>query len=234
MFEKKLKNKDIDLLKASKQKDNSKSVRLLKYAIFPLVSVILLGGMYVYFFINNQSLNRNIKKVEEEIAVIEQEQAKDVNLEKYKELQSVLQETEKYKLLYEHMESYPQLSQLVFDQLLLSAGMETDIVSFHYQRETEEIQLQIETSSASETQYFVRKLKNTGAFANVDYTGYLQTSKQVKNEAVEQNDTVEGDSETKNDNDAMAQALLELLEEDKEEEIQEYYVYTASIVCKLK
>lgn len=232
MFEKKLKNKDIDLLKASKQKDNSKSLRLLKYAIFPLVSVVLFGGIYFYFFLSNQYLNRNIKKIEEEIASIEQEQTEDVNLEKYEELQSVLQETEKFKLLYDNMESYPQLSQFIFDQLLIGAGMETDIVSFNYQRETEEIQLQIETSSASETQYFVRKLKDTGVFASVDYTGYTQTSKQIKNDIVDQKDAEETDSKTEND--AMTQALLELLEEDKAEEIQEYYVYSASIVCKLK
>ena len=175
---------------------------------------------------------------------VQKQIAEDPNLEKYQSLQKAMNDVEKYKTLHKDIQSYPQLSQNTFDQILIASDVNTSIVSLSYQRETQVVTLQVESLTAEDTEQFVRRLKKSKTFETVDYAGYAQTEKTTKtaeaNEKAAENvkDNTEKNTDTKTDTESAAQQLLDLLnktnETNTQADKQTTTVYSATVLCKLK
>ena len=245
MFQNGLKNKDIDLLKVYKQKkEASPYAGALKYLAFPIVAAVILISWFGIVTYQNHALDSDIAAAKAELKQVQKQIAEDPDLGKYQSLQKAMNDVEKYKTLYKDIQSYPQLSQNTFDQILIASDVNTSIVSLSYQRETQVVTLQVESLTAEDTEQFVRRLKKSRIFETVDYAGYAQTEKTVKmaeaNENAVENvkDNTEKESDTKTDTESAAQQLLDLLnkanETNAQADKQTTTVYSATVLCKLK
>ena len=162
MFQNGLKNKDIDLLKVYKQKkEASPYVVTLKYLVFPISAAVILISWFGIVTYQNHALDSDIAAAKAELKQVQKQIAEDPNLEKYQSLQKAMNDVEKYKTLHKDIQSYPQLSQNTFDQILIASDVNTSIVSLSYQRETQVVTLQVESLTAEDTEQFVRRLKKS-------------------------------------------------------------------------
>lgn len=178
MSQKKLKVKDIDLLVAyKKNKEPSKYASVMKFVIPPIVLALVVFGVFGFLKFKSFQIQSDIEDTQAKITELQNKIANDPNLSKNNTLQDIIKNTEKYKKLYEDIQSYPQLTQGVFDQLVISANGTLNITGFSFSRDTEMVVIDIETSSESNTELFVRNLKASGMFATVSYTGYTGSEK---------------------------------------------------------
>lgn len=122
MFQNGLKNKDIDLLKVYKQKkEASPYVGTLKYLVFPISAAVILISWFGIVTYQNHALDSDIAAAKAELKQVQKQIAEDPNLEKYQSLQKAMNDVEKYKTLHKDIQSYPQLSQNTFDQILIAS-----------------------------------------------------------------------------------------------------------------
>lgn len=178
MSQKKLKVKDIDLLVAyKKKKEPSKYASVMKFVIPPIVLVLVVFGVFGFLKFKSFQIQSDIEDTQAKITELQNKIANDPNLSKNNTLQDLIKNTEKYKKLYEDIQSYPQLTQGVFDQFVISANGTLTITGFSFSRDTEIVVIDIETSSESNTELFVRNLKESGMFSTVSYTGYTGSEK---------------------------------------------------------
>lgn len=244
MFQNGLKNKDIDLLKVYKQKkEASPHAKTIKLLAFPIGAAIVIGVAFGILTYQNHVLTSDIASTEKELQQVQKQVAEDPDLEKYQELQQMMSDVEKYKTLRKDIQSYPQLSQNTFDQILIASDVNTSVMSFSYQRETQVITLQVESLTAEDTELFVRRLKKSKVFKSVDYSGYAQSERDVQgtepeNTQTEHNTETTQNDENKSEEQDAAQQLLNLLnkasEANKQTNKQTTTVYSATVLCKLK
>lgn len=250
MSQKQLKNKDIDFLKVyAQKKDPSKHASLIKALIIPLTTAFILLVVFAYFTWSNYSLENKIDDLQKQTAKIEDQVKNDPNLERYNSLQSLRSDLEKYTTLYANIISYPQITQGTFDQILVASGLDVNVTSFSYTRESQVISLQIEGNTASDTELFVRNLKDTKIFAKVTYSGYSKMEKTITSPTTDSNtkvnttpntnNTTENSTNTQqNSSTDPAKALLELLNKANQQNNTETKstktVYTATVLCTLK
>lgn len=246
MFQNGLKNKDIDLLKVYKQKkEASPYASSLKYLAFPVGAAVILLSWFGILTYQNHALDSDIAAAKDELKQVQKQIAEDPDLEKYQSLQKAMSDVEKYKTLHKDIQSYPQLSQNIFDQILIASDVSTSIVSLSYQRETQVVTLQVESLTAEDTEQFVRRLKKSRIFETVDYSGYAQSEKETNTAANTNDKTAEAanndtekDTEKKTDSESAAQQLLDLLNKTNETNTQANKqtttVYSATVLCKLK
>ena len=245
MFQNGLKNKDIDLLKVYKQKkEASPYAKTLKYLAFPICAAVILLTWFGILTYQNHTLNSDIAAAKEELKQVQKQIAEDPDLEKYQSLQKAMSDVEKYKTLHKDIQSYPQLSQNTFDQILIASDLSTSVVSLSYQRDTQIVSLQVESLTAEDTEQFVRRLKKSKIFEAVDYSGYAQSEKETQTAgATEQNTDTQNtetntDTEKNDDAESAAQQLLDLLNKNNETNTQTNKqtttVYSATVLCKLK
>lgn len=232
----KLKNKDIDLLRAfQEKKEPSKYASILKYAIFPVVASVLILSIFGYKTYSNYQVARDIKATDAESARIQKEIDNNPNLERYNAYLETQKKTMKYELQYGNIQSYPQLSQGTFDSILMASSLRVKVTTFSYVRESQVISLGIEATSANDTELFVRRLKDTGIFDAVKYTGYNRVNKVVETQPTT---TPEADTTTnQNTQEALLQALLNATNKTSEQEKQNTETttaYTATVLCTLK
>ncbi|MEG0408894.1 MAG: hypothetical protein RR623_08480 [Bacilli bacterium] len=219
MLQKKLKIKDIDLLDAfKKKKEPSKYASVLKYAIPPIILALIVVGFFGFVTFKNNSLQGDIADMNVKIKELEKKIAEDPNLPKFNTLTSIIMNTKKYKTLYEDIQSYPQLSQGIFDQLIISANGTLSITGFNFTRDSQTISINIETSNESNTEEFVRNLKASDTFADVSYTGYMGSEKT---------------EETITTDNSVLSGLLGTTAK-KESTKTGKIVYTATVLCLLK
>lgn len=249
----KLKNKDIDLIKVYKQKSEpSKYASLIKLAIGPVLFSVISLGIFGALLVQNHNLESEIDDMNKETQKIQEEIANNPNLERYQSLQNAINDVEKYKTLYSDIQSYPQLSQNTFDTILIASGIDVNVTSFSYTRESQVISLSIEATGAESPGEFVTRLKETGAFSKVDYSGYSKTEKTVtlpsttetqNPETTKENSTVtntENESNTQSSGTSAEEALLKALlknatsNKSNTQNTQTSIVYTATILCTLK
>ncbi|MEF9967174.1 MAG: hypothetical protein RR766_01585 [Longicatena sp.] len=229
MFQKqKLKNKDIDLLKVYSRKDEpSKSTLLAKMLMIPLLGFIVFGSLFGYFTYKNYKYQNDIKDMKTEVAKTQKKVETNPQLEEYKTLQEAQNNVKKYETLYGNIVSYPQISQGVFDNILLATNLKVSVTSLSYVRESQVITLQIEGPTASDTEMFVRRLKETSIFASVTYDGYSRVEKSNTEQSKEPVD--------KTSQQALLEALLAKSDTTKaQEKTTTTAVYTASVLCTLK
>lgn len=173
MLQGKLKEKDINLLEAcKKKKEPSKYEEAMKYAIPPIVIVLLFGSIFGYFKWQQMQLQNETEEVNAQIAKIEKEQNADGKEMKLQELQDLNTEYTNIQNLYAMMNSYPQLSKEVIDGIFRATGTYLDILSFNYTQESAVLSLSVRTPFISQTDAVIRRLKETGLFADVQYSGF--------------------------------------------------------------
>lgn len=193
MRQKKIKRKDIDLLVAyNKKKEPSKYASLVKLIIPPVALAVVMLGIYGILIVQSNGIQQNIDDTNAKIKEVEKKIENDPNIAKAKTLEELTADTEKYKKLYEDIQSYPQLSQNTFDQIVIAADAKLSITGFNYARSSEYVTISVETASQSNIEQFVRNLKASGTFADVTYTGYSGQEKASGNGAATAGDLLSG------------------------------------------
>ncbi|MGX8851352.1 hypothetical protein [Amedibacillus sp. YH-ame10] len=220
MLQKKLKTKDIDLLNAfKKKKEPSKYASIMKYAIPPVILAVIIAGVFGYVTLQSIGMQGDIDEMNVKIKQLEKKIAEDPNVAKANTLQGIYANTEKYKKLYEDIQSYPQLSQGTFDQLIISGNGKVTITGFHYTRVSQAITVTIQTATESNTEEFVRNLKASGEFAKVTYAGYAASEKANEGTSSSSNNSVSN--------------ILGNITKSEQETVKET-VYSATVECILK
>jgi hypothetical protein len=245
----KLANKDINLLAVYKVKSEpSKYASVLKVVAIPAVAAIVFVTIFGVQQFRIHGLKSKTDDVNAQIAKLQEQIANDPNAEKNAKYLKDLETLNQLKELHEDIESYPQLSQDTFDQILLASDLNVDVTSFSYVRESQVITLQIQGLYANDTENFVRRLKTSNIFSKVDYSGYSMSEQAIETEPVEQptqqqsnqTDTTT-DKDGKDNNDATQQLLQQLLnmqtqnnQNTETQKPQTQTVYTATVLCTLK
>ena len=245
----KLANKDINLLAVYKVKsESSKYASVLKVVAIPAVAAIVFVTIFGVQQFRIHGLKSKTDDVNAQIAKLQEQIANDPNAEKNAKYLKDLETLNQLKELHEDIESYPQLSQDTFDQILLASDLNVDVTSFSYVRESQVITLQIQGLYANDTENFVRRLKTSNIFSKVDYSGYSMSEQAIETEPVEQptqqqsnqTDTTT-DKDGKDNNDATQQLLQQLLnmqtqnnQNTETQKPQTQTVYTATVLCTLK
>ena len=167
-------NKDLDLLSAirrNEEKDRAKTKRLLIY-LFPafLLKFFLLifGILRLTGFFTQLEMNRLQKSIAE-ITASEQYQAAAENELKITTLNTY---HSNLQLVRDAADSFPELTQNLFDAIETAAGGSAVVNQMSYQNSTGVLLLIGSTSDARETANFVERLRNTGLFSGITYTGY--------------------------------------------------------------
>lgn len=233
MLQAKLKSKDIDLLSAyKKKKEPSKYSSVLKMALIPTLMAVLLLLSYGILTFQNYRLDKDIKDTKAEIAAVKKKIEENPQLDQVNSLNALSAKTYKYTTLYKNLTSYPQLTQAVFDQLLIASGVNVDITAFSYTRDSQVITLQIEAPDANDAEQFVRRVKSTGVFQTVNYSGYSRVEKS-ETSAAGGSEAAKTDSDEK---DSDLQALIDAISKNKESQdnVTTRAVYTATVLCTLK
>lgn len=244
----KLANKDINLLAVYKVKSEpSKYASVLKVVAIPAVAAIVFVTIFGVQQFRIHGLKSKTDDVNAQIAKLQEQIANDPNAEKNAKYLKDLETLNQLKELHEDIESYPQLSQDTFDQILLASDLNVDVTSFSYVRESQVITLQIQGLYANDTENFVRRLKTSNIFSKVDYSGYSMSEQAIETEPVEQptqqqsNQTDTTTEEGKDNNDATQQLLQQLLnmqtqnnQNTETQKPQTQTVYTATVLCTLK
>lgn len=232
----KLARKDINLLDVYQvKKEPSKYTSLIKYVSVPLIGAVVFLGIFGFNKYRIGKLNTETTNAEKETQKLTDQMANDPNAAKYTQYVGNLKTIANLSLLHTNIQSYPQLSQDTFDQIVLAAGLNVDVTSFSYVRESQVITLTVESLYANDTENFVRRLKTSGAFAQVDYSGYSKVERSTSSETP--NDTAEDDSTE----DATKKLLEELLNiknnggsSGSTTTQTTTQVYTATVLCVLK
>lgn len=217
MSRKKLKNKDIDLLKVYSSKNKKAVSPITKLLAFPCVAAVLIGSTVGYLTLKNNALVGDIENINNEILELQTANASNPNLEKLNSISIMRAQAAQYQTFYEDIQSYPVLTQKTFDQILLASGLKIDVSSFSYIRESQIITLQIKATSATDTEQFIRRLKNTEEFSDVTYSGYSRSEQVVESDTNEQSSTTKGSNTNT-----------------QQETIVTSVVYTSTVLCKLK
>ena len=244
-----LANKDINLLAVYKVKSEpSKYASVLKVVAIPAVAAIVFVTIFGVQQFRIHGLKSKTDDVNAQIAKLQEQIANDPNAEKNAKYLKDLETLNQLKELHEDIESYPQLRQDTFDQILLASDLNVDVTSFSYVRESQVITLQIQGLYANDTENFVRRLKTSNIFSKVDYSGYSMSEQAIETEPVEQptqqqsnqTDTTT-DKDGKDNNDATQQLLQQLLnmqtqnnQNTETQKPQTQTVYTATVLCTLK
>ena len=173
MFQSKLKEKDINLLDVYAQKSEpSKYEGLLKYALPPLIIAVLFGSVFGYFKIKTHFIGNDLKDINEQIDKLIAEQEADGKQEKYALLQNLKQQLEMYNTAYMAMNSLPEISKNILQGIFTTAAPNVSVESLSFAQESAVLSLNVKTPYLSETDNIIRRLKATGLFEDVAYTGY--------------------------------------------------------------
>lgn len=234
MMQKKLKEKDINLLDVyAQKKEPSKYEGILKYAIPPMVIVLLFGSVFGYFKLKEIQYVDETKDIQAEIKRINDEQNADGKQEKYATLQSLKSMLQAMQSAYDNMNSYPEISKEIINGLFIAAGSTVDIKSVNYTQESADIAISVDTNYLSQTDAIIRRLKETQLFSNVVYTGYTSS------DLTEKTTTTSNTMDTSNLSEeelrlAILQGLLGNTTETQTESKVIGKVYHINITCTLK
>ena len=245
MAQKQLANKDINLLAVYKvKKEPSKHASLIKMAALPGIGAIVFLTIFGVQMFRIHNLESDTDDLNAQIAALQEQMANDPDAERQAQYLADMQTLTQLKQLHEDLESYPELSQNTFDQILLASDLNVDVTSFSYVRESQVITLQIEGAYANDTENFVRRLKTSGVFSKVDYSGYsmVEQSVPVEDTTAATDTTTQNTTNTENQTDSdKTQALLEELlnmrtsqETSSSQTTQTRTVYTSTVLCTLK
>lgn len=190
MWQKKLKEKDINLLDVyAKKSEPSKYEGVIKYALPPIVLVVLFGSVFGYYKYQELRFESDLAAVKAEITRINEEQNADGKQEKYATLQTLKSTLQAMQAAYTNMNSYPQISKEIINGLFTAAGSTVDIQSVNYTQESADIAISVDTDYLSQTDAIIRRLKDTQLFSDVTYTGY--TSSDITEETASTNHTID-------------------------------------------
>lgn len=241
----KLANKDINLLAVYKiKREPSKYASLIKALAFPGIAAVVFLTIFGVQTYRIHNLKSDTDKINKEVAALQEQMANDPNAEKQAKYIADMATLTQLKQLKEDLESYPELNQNTFDQILLASDVNVDVTSFSYVRESQVITLQIQGIYANDTENFVRRLKTSGLFSKVDYSGYSKVEQTIPTTTTTnttQNTEDNKTNGTTGKDDASTQALLEALlniktngSTNETQQPQTRTVYTSTVLCTLK
>lgn len=229
----KLARKDINLLDVYQvKKEPSKYTPIIKFISLPLIAAIVFVGIFGFNQYRIKVVKEEQLAAETETQKINDEIANDPRTQTYAKYMANLSAFVKLSTLYTNIQSYPQLSLDTFDQIVLAADMNVDVTSFSYVRESQVITLTTESRYANDTENFVRRLKTSGAFASVDYSGYSMVEKSNETQTTQpQTD----ENPTTDETQKLLEQLLNIQNNNSNNtKTQTTEIYTSTVLCVLK
>lgn len=174
MFQK-ISDKDIDLYSAYiKKKEPAKHEKLMKYAILPLVLLVVTMAIFGYHKYQEIQLQDDITVLNQEIATLEAEQGAGNKQVKYQMLIELQNTLENIKTIDSNIESYPEISKFLLDGALNSFYGLADLEELTYEQSASTLRLSVTTANVTLTDQLIRNLKKTELFSDVTYSGYAQ------------------------------------------------------------
>lgn len=175
MFKSSSKNKDIDFLSVYLASDKKSFAvgQYYKYIIPPVCLLLLFGGGFTFLKFQEIGIQKDLDSVKEEIASFDKNNADNKTDEKYALLQENQKQVSVLKENADKVNSYPQLSKEIVNTILKITNS-LDLKTMNYNQQTGELNLVVETENVSQTNEFVRSLRDSGLFANVKYSGYTE------------------------------------------------------------
>lgn len=229
-----LQKKNIDLLRAYRQHSTKKNdvPMWAKLAIPPLVLFLILTSLFAYGTLESNRYRRELKEAKSEIAALEAngtneqinklQDAVTTNKKKVSNLQKVL----------DNLDTYPRLQRSAIDTITTACGTTVNIKDMTFDENYGTITITAQTAYVYETSDLITRLKKSGAFSSVYYSGYYEKSEvetaagtdEEKNASSEQAGSDEKNDE-KQEEDAAASAKVKK---------NAAGFYELSIVCVLK
>lgn len=171
MFDK-LKKKDIDLLQAYNRKNGSTPyAKAMKLAILPLSVTLLYGSVFAWQSLEALSNNNELKENNNKISSYQQK-INDMGSDDYKNYIDYQEKNATLSDVLGILHSYPDLNSGLMNVFTnnLAGGM--SIKTFAY--DNGKFTVSLVTQNVVTIEEYVRVLRASGVFANVEYDGYQQ------------------------------------------------------------
>lgn len=199
-----LQKKNIDLLRAYRQHTTKRNnvPMWAKLALPPLVLFLIFASVFAYGTLEDNRYRRELKEAKAEIAALEAngtneqinklQDAVTANKKKVSNLQKVL----------DNLDTYPRLQRDAVDKITAACGTTVTIKDLTFDENYGTIVITAQTPYVYETADLITRLKNSGAFSSVYYSGYYETSEAetaVSQEDEKSDDDKKTDSDEKSD-----------------------------------
>ena len=173
-----LQQKDLNFLKAVQtvqpiKKRNGKKGLLIAFPAVLLVAGLgSWGGLQWQYITLNSTMEENAITVDNMAGDSQYQQALDAE----KTLSALRTKVENARLARTAMDSYPALSQTMFDRIAVCAGDSVQISSYSYNASNGVLLFSCKTDSISGAALFISRLRNAGVFYSLSYTGYVENN----------------------------------------------------------
>lgn len=188
---KELKVKDLNFINAAFKKEPMNSETKKKIILFgvPILIVVLCLGSFGILQLQYLKSNMSANTYTTAISDLENSSTYQQAVEIEKKISNLQEENDNAEALQSALNSYPEMSQIFFSQLNRCITSQISITSYNYTADDGLFVIEGKANGISETAAYVQRLRNTGLFYQLEYSGYNE-------EMVEQKaDTTESDTE---------------------------------------
>lgn len=166
-------SKDLNLYKALKKSrtKNKKSSGKANWILPPIIIATILGGVFVYFFIQNNKLETRINEIEEYInnPTISSKYEEYTNLQG--EVSELVELRRVLKGFKESQKTYPSFTSSIFDTIKENIG-DIEIREITYHEANGHIVMRAFANEIHAASKFTEDLYKTGVFEKVNYSGW--------------------------------------------------------------
>ncbi|MEG0290035.1 MAG: hypothetical protein RR524_02415 [Erysipelotrichaceae bacterium] len=173
--------KDINLVTAIQQElEESKWKPYATYAILPLALVLIFTTTFGYQFAKANSLANDLDDKKHELALLTKKINNKEDLLKIQDYQVLQQKTLDLKQIQKNIMSYPDIFSQAILQIEGLSGYSIDLQNVSYGRGDGTIIIHAQSAKVGDAAKYVGRLKQTGFFKDVVYTGYnlIETTKE--------------------------------------------------------
>lgn len=157
-------------LQKSKREHGGKSAKLFTMLLPLLLLILVLGGFAGKILLDNREKNKELAALDEQIASLSAA---------YEETQTLAVHRDDVVTTYESLsaarflfELYPAPTKELFTEVIDCADRIFNISEYEYNETTGILVIDASAASVNEVPQFVQRLRDTGLFSLVQYTGY--------------------------------------------------------------
>lgn len=205
---KELKAKDLNFINAAFKKepmDSGKKRKIFLISI-PVLIVVLCLGSFGILQLQHLKSNRNMDHYKETISTLENSSTYQQAGEIEKKLAGLQDESNNAEALQSALNSYPEMSQIFFSQLNSCLTSQISITSYAYTAEDGLFVIEGKARGIEETASYVQRLRNTGLFSKLEYSGYNEELVEKKDDTTQSDATLTQLQKTADETAAIAAA----------------------------
>lgn len=197
-----LQKKNIDLLRAYRLHTKKKTAipEWAKLALPLLVVLLLFASVFAYGTLEANRYQRQIKDDKAQISTLE---ANGTNEEITKLQKAITKNRDKannLEAVVKNLETYPKLQRDAIDKIVVACGSTIDIKDLTFVDNFGTIVITAQTPYVYDTADFITRLKESGVFRSVDYTGYNTKQAADTTENKEETNTTTDENKDNADN----------------------------------